>query len=56
MLPVEVSIDTVEVLVEMDYISPDDFGDHDLVAKATARFLSDMAEAVTCHEITLDSW
>ncbi|MCP5165583.1 MAG: hypothetical protein H6988_13005 [Pseudomonadales bacterium] len=55
-LPVEVCIDTVEALVELDYLAPEDVGDLARVAGAVARFIADATDSVTCNAITLDAW
>lgn len=55
-LRVEVHIDTVEMLVETDYLSVEDVGNFDAVSDALARFIGDSTDAVTCNEITLDGW
>lgn len=55
-LPVEVCIDTVEVLIELDYLAVEDAGHLDRIADALAKFIEDVAQSVTCNEITLDAW
>lgn len=55
-LPIEVQIETVETLVELDYIEVEEAYDPSSVAEALGRFIEDTASAVTCHGITLDSW
>lgn len=55
-LPIEVQIDTVETLIELDYLNVDDVFDLDRVAAALARFVEDSISTVTCNEITLDAW
>lgn len=55
-LPVEIGIEVVETLLEIDYLQVEDVGDLTAVATAVARFVEDMTESVTRHEITLDTW
>jgi hypothetical protein len=55
-LPVEVSIDTVEILVELGYIDREQAQDVHQVREALARFIEDTAQAVTRNKTTLDVW
>lgn len=55
-LPVQISIETVEALVELDYLKVEDAHDFHQISDALARFLEDATDSVTCHSITLDAW
>lgn len=55
-LPVEVSIDTAEVLIELSYLDPTDVRDMKKVSAAAAQFVADMTDAVTRNEIVLSDW
>lgn len=55
-LPIEVQIETVETLVELDYLEVEDAHDFERVAEALARFINDTTDAVTGNGITLDAW
>ncbi len=55
-LRVEVNIDTVETLIELDYLSVESVHNLDAVASALSNFIEDSTEAVTGHGITLNSW
>lgn len=55
-LPIEVQIDTVEVLIELDYLAVEDAHNLDQAARALARFIEDATSSVTCNAITLDAW
>ena len=55
-LPVEVSIDTVEILVELGYIDVEQTQDVQRVKEALARFIEETAQAVTRNGVTLDLW
>ena len=53
-LPVEVSIDVVEVLVEHGYLEPDDWRDTEKVAEAASQLLEQTAEQVTRHGVIIE--
>ncbi|MAL94059.1 MAG: hypothetical protein CME40_03115 [Haliea sp.] len=55
-LPIEVQIDTVETLIELNYLAVEEAHDLERTAKALARFIEDAAGSVTSHAITLDAW
>ena len=55
-LKIEVHIDTVEVLIELDYLAVDEVHDIDAVQSALARFINDSTEAAACDGIMLDNW
>lgn len=55
-LRVEVCIDTVEALIELDYLEVGSEHDFDAVSAALARFIEDTTDTVTCNAITLDAW
>ena len=55
-LHVEVEMDTVETLVELDYLNVEDVRNYDAVADAVSRFLVHATDSVTCNAITLDTW
>lgn len=55
-LRVEVSIDTVEALVNLDYLSVESVNNLEAVASALADFIEDSTGAVACNGVTLNSW
>jgi hypothetical protein len=55
-LRVEVQIETVETLVEHDYLSVEDTRNLDAVQAALSQFINDYASAVTSNSILLDTW
>lgn len=55
-LPVEVQIDTVETLIELDYLDVEHASDLEAVATSLARFIEDCTDSVTRNAITLDAW
>lgn len=55
-LRVEVSLDTVETLIELDYLSVENVHDLGAVSNALANYIDDSVQAVACNGITLNSW
>ena len=55
-VPIEVSVDAAEVLVEMEYIAPNEVRDGEKLAAALSRFVEDQSEGVARHGVTLDCW
>tara|TARA_R100000005_G_scaffold75323_1_gene42510 strand:- start:6543 stop:6773 length:231 start_codon:yes stop_codon:yes gene_type:complete len=55
-MAVEVQIDTVEALIELDYLSVEDAHDLGEAAKALTRFIEDATSSVTSNAITLNAW
>jgi hypothetical protein len=55
-LRVEVGIDTVEALLELDYLCVEDIQDFSAVAEALSNFIESTTDAVACNGITLNDW
>lgn len=55
-LRVEVYLDTVETLIELDYLEPGRERDYEAVSAALARFIEDTTDSVTSNAITLSEW
>jgi hypothetical protein len=55
-LRVEVGIDTVEALLELDYLRVEDIQDFSAVAEALSNFIESTTDAVACNGITLSDW
>jgi hypothetical protein len=55
-IPVEVSIDVAEVLIELDFLEVGELHNTDAVAKALEEFIADQAQSVTRDNLFILEW